>query len=197
MADTLKPATFVALKDADPEGDVLLLIGPPNELKSLLVSSKVLSLASPVFNKMLQIPRFLEGVERSSNVPLQLPLPEDNPEAVTWLCNAIHLSRSVDHDVSFSLFEELAILCDKYDIASAITPWSRWWLQKWKGSPDGEDKYLKMLYISYAYGSYHAFRVSSRNIVLYSTAKDFETYLTLQNQNDTGLNILPETLLGR
>lgn len=188
--------TFVALKDADPKGDVLLLIGPTNELKSLRVSSKVLSLASPVFNKML-LPAFLEGVERSSKAPLQLALPEDNPEAVTWLCYAIHLSRSGDQDVSFSLFEELAILCDKYDIGPAITPWSRWWLQKWKGSPNGEDKYLKMLYISYAYGSYHAFRVSSRNILLYSTAEDFETYIALQNQNNAGLNILPESLLGR
>lgn len=73
---------FDALEDADPEGDVVLLIDPPNEFKALRVSSKMLSLTSPVFNKMLQVPRFLEDMKRTYNVPLQLLLSENNPKAV-------------------------------------------------------------------------------------------------------------------
>jgi hypothetical protein len=45
----------------DPDGDVLLQVGSSEPKAHLLVSSKVLSLASPVFAVMLS-PQFKEGI---------------------------------------------------------------------------------------------------------------------------------------
>lgn len=87
--------------NVEPTGDLLLLVGSEGcEQKLIRVSSKVLSLASRVFATMLG-PRFAEchplSDQKSSKIggkptlPLTIALPEDDPELMSWFCNAIHL----------------------------------------------------------------------------------------------------------
>ncbi len=67
----------------DPDHDTVLRLNGYD----LLVSSKVLSLASPVFEAMFK-PHFKEGVELHSQLgeSLIIPLPEDDLEATTLFC---------------------------------------------------------------------------------------------------------------
>ena len=67
----------------NPDHDIVLRLNGYD----LLVSLKVLSLASPVFKAMFK-PRFKEGVKHHLRLgePLIIPLPEDNLETTTLFC---------------------------------------------------------------------------------------------------------------
>ncbi len=96
----------------DPNHDIVLRINEDD----LLVSSKVLSLVSPVFEAMLK-PQFKEGVEHHLQLgePTIIPLPEDDLEATTLFCQiAHHRSRDLPRTPSPLCLENLAIFCNKY-----------------------------------------------------------------------------------
>ncbi len=108
------------------EGDVFLKCGS----KELLVHSKVLSLGSPVFKAMLG-PQFREGnVPRSPSNPLNLELPEDQPQALVVLCWLLHHTKkemNTEHDGA--LLVELVRLADKYDCVHVVWRSCREWLR--------------------------------------------------------------------
>lgn len=74
---------------ADPEGDLVLLVG--SEATPIRVSSRVLSLASPVFAAMLG-PNFAEAQPLSDNVSREwtVSLPDDDLHAMQRLCRFLH-----------------------------------------------------------------------------------------------------------
>lgn len=90
---------MVPLEDADQAGDLLLELETDTDGRltqsSVRVSSKVLSLASPVFAAMLN-PKFAEGqalLNATSPDTPSISLPDDDSEAVVWLCKALSTSR--------------------------------------------------------------------------------------------------------
>ena len=184
------------MEDADPNGDVILLVGTEDP-QSIRASSKILSLASPVFAAMLG-PNFLEGSKLSTVQPYQLHLPEDDAEAIVWLCLVLHYRREIDDRISFSLLEKLAFICDKYDCARALSSWSKEWLHTANlilRFPPGQPNSEKLLYISYLFGAHESFWISSKDFLTdglpsNSGAANRSDSLTL------GLALLPESLLG-
>jgi len=161
------------------------------------VSSKILSLASPVFGAMLG-PRYAEGRALSDNTTsatVIIRFPEDNSEALLWLCEALHFQKDVNEEIAFTLLKDLAITCDKYGMSRALSSWSEAWMQKsWKGSIEagGEDEHEQILWISYAFGHHGAFRKSSRDIVRhYSEAQMELATVKLRDR------VLPDSVLGR
>ncbi|KAL0633411.1 hypothetical protein Q9L58_007724 [Maublancomyces gigas] len=110
----------------DTNGDVVLLIG---EATSLVVSSKVLSVASPVFAAMLS-PHFREGSSLSSTCPTQIPLPDDPPVAVTTIVNILHFRNDSVWVCTFEELFDIALVADKYDLALALGPWRHVWLMR-------------------------------------------------------------------
>lgn len=105
----------------DPRGDVTLEVGPPEAMITLRVSSSVLSLGSRVFEAMLNS-TFIEGNVPADGSTRTISLQEDDPCAVTTLCNALHLQSQNVRVQTFKDFDELARLCDKYDCARALKP---------------------------------------------------------------------------
>lgn len=171
-------------KDVDPEGDVTLVVGD----QQIRASSKVLALASPVFATMLG-PYFAEGQAKNPSITL----PEDDVEAVTWLCKALHFKLSANERlISFRLGRTLATLCDKYDTSVAISNWSAMWMQNWKGSVDGNISYAALLHMSYAFGHHKAFWCTSRDVMQYYTANGMK-----QIENELQSETLPYRLLGK
>ena len=82
------PERVIDREIIDDDGDVLV----QTSSKELLVSSKILALASPVFKAMFNS-KFREGsTVRSVQNPLQLPLPDDEPDALAVLFHALHFS---------------------------------------------------------------------------------------------------------
>lgn len=104
----------------DPSGDLQLIVGPWQT--SLIVSSKVLMLASPVFRAMFD-GAFGEAQFLSSNQKKKLvtavELPEDNDEAMLLLCSLLHF-KGDEGPLAVELLLELAVLVDKYHCASAL-----------------------------------------------------------------------------
>ena len=170
--------------DVDPEGDITLVVGD----QQIRASSKVLALASPVFATMLG-PYFAEGQAKNPSITL----PEDDVEAMSWLCKALHFKLSANERlISFGLGRKLATLCDKYDTSVAISSWSATWMQNWKGSVDGDISYATLLYMSYAFGNHEAFWCTSRDIMQYYTTNGMK-----QIAHELQSEILPYRLLGK
>ena len=94
----------------DPEGDVILVSGETE----FQVSSKVLSLASPVF-KALFSPNFAEGQTISSNA-IRIRIHDDDAESVRFVCAILHHRSACANGVGLERLERLAVITDKYDV---------------------------------------------------------------------------------
>lgn len=184
----LSQALSEELIEIDSGGDVIFIVGCDKLTTRLLVSSKALSLASPVFAVMFS-PRFKEGSNLNSSCPSEVPLPEDDPEAMTLLCNCLHFRHDhIPRNVEFSLLKALAILCDKYDAAKAISVWIILWLQKWEASKC-EDGFEGLLAVIYALDCGEAFAKMSKKAIL-DQVGPFDTHRALD-----GFDMVPISLL--
>ncbi|KAF2655964.1 hypothetical protein K491DRAFT_715811 [Lophiostoma macrostomum CBS 122681] len=99
-------------------GDRTLLIGAPDELQPVRVSSDVLRLASPVWRAMLE----RSWVE--SKAP-EIIFPDDDPEAMLIVLRIAHLAfheLPKKRGLSFESLVNLAIVCDKYDVVGIVRP---------------------------------------------------------------------------
>ncbi|KIY03448.1 uncharacterized protein Z520_00139 [Fonsecaea multimorphosa CBS 102226] len=91
----------------------------------ILVSSKVLTIGSPVFEKMLH-GRFAEGQHHfNQENPPTVSLPEDDPQATLLFCEIIHCSRGVHHFKGYKALHELGIFAEKYMCTNALRSWFR------------------------------------------------------------------------
>jgi hypothetical protein len=153
MASTT-PSTTHSQLDVDPEGDLMLLVGSQNQ-QSIRVSSKMLSLASAVFATLLS-PRFAEGralADIGSSTILIVPLPEDDPAAMVWICKALHFCySSTVGGPAVAVLMATATLYDKYDLSKALCSWSHVWLEQWRTSCWINVSTPELLCISYALG---------------------------------------------
>ena len=178
--------------NVDPAGDLLLQIGSEENQTQLRVSSKVLSLASPVFAAMLS-PRFAEG-QKPSEKEWTVSLPDDDAEALSAVCRAIHFVSISADEVSLSLLEEVAKVCDKYDLALATRNWSETALQSWKYRLEEEEtQSTKMLGISYIFGNHEVFWMASRNLLFHSS----QNLLSADREMPLDLDNFPEDVLGK
>ena len=175
----------------------MLLVGPDGEL--IRASSKVLSLASPVFARMLG-PHFAEGqsllekgsLENSAVFPTEVILPDDDPGAMILFCDTIHFRKHATPDIAFPILAKMASLSDKYDASLALSSASVVWLSNFTDSKEGESCLVKMLWISYALGNHRAFsRISRAMIRLYS----HDELARLRHEIDC--TSIPEMVIGK
>lgn len=194
----------------DPNGDVVLVLhsqetfetkrtknGKPLTKKprmtaptncSLRASSKVLSLASPVFAAMLG-PKFMTNGGLSVVDPPQIPLPDDDLDAMTLLCFALHCHGLSDIAVPANMLQSLAVICDKYDCAVAIQAWTRLWLQSLEEDHlEDHQRYWELLWISYAFRDHTSYWKASKALI-YGPDKPMPS--------SVGFDILPPTLPGK
>ena len=144
----------VQREEIDAEGDVLLVA----DTRELLVNSKILTLASPVFKAMLSS-KFREGnTIRSSQQPLVVPLPEDDPDAMEVLLNSLHFTTS-RHDVELKddLLLEVVKLADKYACTSAVQGNCRLWLESLSERNQGRLYKWKLIIVAFLIGHKHLF----------------------------------------
>jgi hypothetical protein len=93
------------------------------------ISSKHMTLASPVFKAMLRKDAFKEGQELSSTGRLEVPLAEDDPTSLALLLDIIHgRSGKIPRTVDFELMVKITILVDKYQMGDTIEFFSELWL---------------------------------------------------------------------
>lgn len=114
-------------------GDIILVVGPPdNKQLRLRVSSAILRSASKVFDTMFSPPWIESTRTLSFESPKDIPLPEDDPEAMKTLCYAIHHRPDM---IPFSGISGKQILeavraIDKYDMSTAMQLVTDRWLRQ-------------------------------------------------------------------
>ena len=152
----------------DAQHDIILrLIGG-----DLLVSSKVLSLASPVFEAMFK-PHFKEGVEHHLQLKERpvINLPEDDLETTTLFCQVIHhRSHDIPRIPSPHCLENLAIFCNKYICGGALVSYGTLWLQRHSGPLSMEDL-SRLLLFAYVLDLPESFATVSREMLLQQTGQ--------------------------
>ena len=175
--------------DVDPAGDLVLKLGPVDEPFLIRVSSKVLSLASPVFAAMLS-PRFAEGqaLEDSKGMvdsTTTIALPDDEPNAMSLICCTLHFQEDAAQRPWFQpgILMGLAVTCDKYNMSKALSPWSRIWMHTHRDSQfDGFEK----AEISYGLAHHETFWKTTRDILRHSKPAEL----------DIEHGILPDKVIG-
>lgn len=168
------------------KGDVLIIC----DSKEMLVSSQVLSMVSPVFERMFE-PGFSEGdKKRSKDDPLRLPLDDDSSEALTLLFHILHLSpRQRYNEPGIDLLLRLVQLADKYGCLDSIQdPVERWLCPLTKIEHHDSVDLVKLVAISFLIGSGDSFRESA-SILLKQVSADQIEDLSFQN-------LLPQSLKG-
>ncbi|KIW67461.1 hypothetical protein PV04_06710 [Phialophora macrospora] len=122
--------TTMATTDIDAAGDVVVQIGE----ERVRISSKVMSLASPVFQAMFTS-GFKEGMTHQATASNPISMPDDDPTAFIYLSRAIHFQGSeLPEHVDIAFFEKLAGLYDKYQCAASIASYVQAPLEKLTGS---------------------------------------------------------------
>jgi len=99
------------------------------EKVNMIVSSKHMILASPVFKAMLAPGSFKEGLERNATGQLEVELPEDDQVVMIIVLNIIHgRNRVVPKRIDLNMLTNLAILVDKYQMVEAVESFSEFWI---------------------------------------------------------------------
>ena len=173
--------------EIDPHGDLYL------ELKTtrLLVSSKVLSLASSFFARMLRS-QFKEGLSNYQGLETpSVALPEDDEALVTLLCQIIHFRCDLWPQKASSVdLYGMAKLCDKYDCVSALRPWALSHMETPSKNMYEVNYAKELLVISYIFDMPDTFSKVSWGLIL-----RYDTQL----QKLAGLlqdDLLPDNLMG-
>lgn len=125
------------VSDISPDGDVVLVVGPRKE--RLRIQSQCLRCASKVFAAMFG-PHWREGQGLSKEHPREVPLVEDDADALRTICYIIH-HRNDDVPQSLTPEEVLQIFIevDKYDLKVALKYASVQWLKP-RDNADRVDK---------------------------------------------------------
>ena len=157
---------ITASTQPDPDGDIILRVGHENNSSSILVSSKILFLASPVFKAMLSA-NYAEGQGSSSvSNPRPVMLPEDDPEIMLLICQKLHFhSAEKSAACDLNLLSRLALVCDKYDLSRALNPWLELLVQTAKLSAEGYDQWAQLLRCSQIFESHDGFYYSSLKLL--------------------------------
>ena len=169
----------------DDDGDVLA----QTKSKQMLVSSKILALASPVFKAMFSS-NFLEGsTPRSVQNPLKLPLPDDDPDALAVLFHTLHFSsKRTFSNLSADLQLHVAQLADKYQCTASIAGESGRWLRSLSEGTYESSVLWTLSTIAFLMGHKDDFSKFTVKLVLGSTTAELD--LAAPNA------ALPETIKG-
>lgn len=120
--------------EIDPRGDLILHVTSATGQRYLKVCSRVLCLTSPVFRKMLESPVFHEGIglqSATAESPFEIELHDDHYESLLVVVNMMHFRvRQIPSALSPEAFYQLAIVCDKYNVAEIFLPWIHIWTAK-------------------------------------------------------------------
>lgn len=101
------------------------------------VSSSHLTLASPVFKRLLK-GGFAESRSLDSTGTAEVPLPEDNPQALQILLNIIHGHvKKVPRAMGIGMLTHISILIDKYCLHEVTEIFTDMWFEKLKGDIPG------------------------------------------------------------
>lgn len=197
----LKPKAVT--RDIAPYGDIILELTTKAGIAQLKVASQVLCTASPVFRAMLgPTSSFKEACELRTKTadtePYRLVLADDNPEALAVILLALHCqNKFVPVDISFQNLLDLAVICDKYDCAAAVSLWADIWVKDWKKMAQ-DAGYEQWLFIAWTFGVEDVFQNLSKKLIMegHYGAEDPTLFVTKEGFCLDEM-LVPELVMGR
>ncbi|KAF2097098.1 hypothetical protein NA57DRAFT_77353 [Rhizodiscina lignyota] len=173
----------------DEDGDVALLLDQqPNQTygKRFVVSSKVLSLASPVWKAMFS-GKYREGAKSED-----IPFPDDDPWALAFMLNLAHLRFASVTDPTPLEMVKIAVLCDKYDLVSLCRFHVDGWVRRHRPTVDGDPvRYTGIIFFAWVFGYAEWMRALSHNLIINRPIlPEFITYPSQQQVLPPGLSDL-------
>lgn len=197
---TTKNVASSTTKIIDDAGDILLVVGLEGKDQiNLKVSSKALSLASPVFKALLS-PKYKEGSGSIASDGLRhVSLPEDDPCAMELFCNIVHLRNNQISMTSMSMSSmgSIAVLCDKYDGSDALRFWSLAAIPALMGLWGLHGYWLSVLATSYALNHEVSFHAASKAIIYKYDADIIRAARSKNPDRSSEFAIIPDRLLGK
>ncbi|OAL47474.1 hypothetical protein IQ07DRAFT_646412 [Pyrenochaeta sp. DS3sAY3a] len=149
--------------DISPDGDVVLVVGAENV--RLRVQSQCLRSASKVFGKMFG-PDWSEGQRLLKEAPTEIPLPEDDADAMRTVCHIIHHRNDlVPPHLSAEEVLRIAIEVDKYDLKVAFKYANVGWLKPRINAERVDMGYL--LVAAYLFDNTDAFMAHALTLILH------------------------------
>ncbi|KAF6810136.1 hypothetical protein CPLU01_15380 [Colletotrichum plurivorum] len=120
----------------DPDGDLILRVGPDLSTSKYQVCSKTLSRSSVVFKRMLYGP-FLESLPTDGS-EWTVQLPDDDAAAMAVFLSIIHgMFHLTPNTLTLKELYNLLILTEKYDATDRLRPWAASWLEAVKDQREG------------------------------------------------------------
>jgi hypothetical protein len=120
----------IALSIIDPSGDIILDFYDSNDVQqgSCLVLTKLLSLTSPVFARMVR-PGFSEGEEVLAGNRPTIKVRGDEFPPMEIILKTLHYQGDMACILTTDLLAGLAKHADKYDCVKALGPWVSHWFE--------------------------------------------------------------------
>lgn len=162
--------------DPDPNGDITLVISPPEHFpkyceisqskrdatgnsKTFKVSSKHLTLSSAYFKNRLSA-QFPEGQGLAANGSTTLEISDTYPEAFSVLMNIFHCHKDVPRNVDLDMLTNLAVMTDYFQCHEALGPYPLVWLAGLKNKVPSEysNDIVKWIFISWVFNYDDIFR---------------------------------------
>lgn len=153
------------------DGDVILVVGSTEE--RIRVCSVTLSRASRVFAALFG-PHFREGQQfRNSSNPVEIELPDDAADDVTFICRALHFQAPSLDDKGpkegAKKLLSLAIAVDKYALTNAFLHTAHTLMRIWLDSHEVPvaDHYdiANVATAAYLFNEPHCFMLATRRLI--------------------------------
>ena len=176
----------------DPNGDLTLIVGHPKEARAFRVSSKTLSLASPVWRAMFS-PQ--NNFKEASPDNEEITFPKDSSQAVFVVLLAAHLLfQDIPQKVEFTELVDLCVVSDKYDCISLLQPWLTAWMAPFRELVE-EDGFEEWALIAWVAGDEDTFRRTTDRIVF--TCKTNQKKQCLTAAGGILDDVLPPVIIGK
>lgn len=177
-------------QDSQPDNAGPVRVSTTDATKSYIVSSTVMSFASPVW-KVLFDPQgqFMEATAKEAY------LLDDDPDMLLVLLRISHLQfHELPTGLSFTQLLNMAILCDKYDTVRIVRPWIRQW-QKPLEHLALTSGYEEWLFIAWTFGDFDTFEKLAKQLAKSCLTNQFGHCITPTGKRLDGT--MPPGIVGK
>lgn len=174
----------------DTAGDLKLLVQHCEDWVTFQVSSKAMSLASPVWRTMLDPNGPFRESQSDNN---EITFPDDDAKALLNLLLVAHLRfQDVPKELTFEQLLNVCILCDKYDCITLVRPWIWRWQERQIHLP-WEILSEEWLFIAWTTGDEAKFRRTAQSLILHANTDESGAF------NDARLSelVMPPGFIGQ
>lgn len=152
-----------------PNGDITLTLTTTKPPTKLLVSSHHLTNASPYF-KALLTGSFSEATDLDQNGHVEIPLPDDDAEAMLIVMKAVHgVWRGICPRLKLELLKNIAVVVDKYDLFDSVCTVLGTWVSTVRVGDRRarlQDVAVWFLCVAFVFNQGGAFQFATREFVL-------------------------------